>query len=200
MLIQQLGRQDYVFVWQKMQDFTRQRGGAEDDQLWLVEHYPVYTQGQAGKAEHILNTGNIPVIQIDRGGQITYHGLGQAVIYPLLSLKAANIGIRRFVSLVEETTIALLQDYAVAAHARADAPGVYVSDGRKIASLGFKVSRGCSYHGIAINVAMDLSPFLGINPCGLSGMKMAQLSEFVPEIDVDSVHKKWAELFSARWR
>ena len=174
-----LGLRDYREIWQAMLDYTqKRRRSSEDDVLWLVQHPPVFTQGLAGKAEHLLATGDIPVVHIDRGGQVTYHGPGQAVIYLLLDIKSADIGIRPLVSMIEQTTIDSLKPYGIQAAARADAPGVYVADGRKIASLGLKVSRGCTYHGVAVNVDMDLSPFTRINPCGLQGMKMAQIREW----------------------
>lgn len=196
--VKSLGQREYAGVFQAMKDYTQNRSGSQDDVLWLVEHYPVFTQGLAGKTEHLLATGDIPVVQIDRGGQVTYHGLGQAVIYLLLDIKAAQLGIRPLVSMIENATIAALANYGIAAQARADAPGVYVQDGRKIASLGLKVSRGCTYHGVAINVDMDLSPFSRINPCGLQGMKMAQVSEW-QTTDVASFSQQWVAAFSPLW-
>lgn len=196
--VKSLGQREYAGVFQAMKDYTQNRSGSQDDVLWLVEHYPVFTQGLAGKTEHLLATGDIPVVQIDRGGQVTYHGLGQAVIYLLLDIKAAQLGIRPLVSMIENATIATLANYGIAAQARADAPGVYVQDGRKIASLGLKVSRGCTYHGVAINVDMDLSPFSRINPCGLQGMKMAQVSEW-QATDVASFSQQWVAAFSPLW-
>lgn len=195
---QSLGLRDYQQVWQAMRDYTQHRGGCEDDVLWLVEHPPVFTQGLAGKSEHLLATGDIPVVQIDRGGQVTYHGPGQAVIYLLLDIKSAQVGVRALVSMIEESTIATLQHYGMSAHARADAPGVYVQDGRKIASLGLKVSHGCTYHGVAINVDMNLAPFSRINPCGLQGMKMAQVREWA-KVDVSALSQQWVAQFSQRW-
>lgn len=193
-----LGLKDYQTVFDAMRDYTKNRGGSEDDQLWLVEHPSVFTQGLAGKTEHLLMTGDIPVVQIDRGGQVTYHGPGQAVIYLLLDVKSADIGVRPLVSMIETTTIEVLASLGITAHSRADAPGVYVEDGRKIASLGLKISRGCSYHGVAINVDMDLTPFARINPCGLIGMKMAQVSEWT-DISTQTFGEKWATAFSQKW-
>lgn len=194
-----LGLCDYREIWQAMLDYTqKRRRSPEDDVLWLVQHPPVFTQGLAGKAEHLLATGDIPVVHIDRGGQVTYHGPGQAVIYLLLDIKSADIGIRPLVSMIEQTTIDSLKPYGIHAAARADAPGVYVADGRKIASLGLKVSRGCTYHGVAVNVDMDLSPFTRINPCGLQGMKMAQIREWAA-VETEDFSQQWAAHFVRHW-
>lgn len=177
--VKQLGLVDYAATWQAMQDFTDQRNDATPDELWIVEHPPVYTQGLNGKAEHLLRPSDqIPIVQTDRGGQITYHGPGQLVIYVLVDLKRLKIGVRALVTILEESVIEFLETYQITAMARADAPGVYVN-GNKIASLGLKIRRQKSYHGLALNVDMDLTPFQAINPCGLMGMKMAQLSDFV---------------------
>lgn len=162
-----------------MTDFTNQRTPETPDQLWLVEHPPVFTQGQAGKAEHLLFPGDIPVVQTDRGGQVTYHGPGQLVAYPLLDLRRLNIGVRELVTRIEQTIIATLAHYGIESAAKADAPGVYVN-GDKIASLGLRVRRGCSFHGLALNVAMDLAPFQRINPCGYQGLAMTQMSDLLP--------------------
>lgn len=170
-IIRKLGRRDYEPTWQAMRDFTDTRGEETVSEIWVVEHPPVFTQGQAGKAEHLLNPGDIPVVQTDRGGQITYHGPGQLVIYLLIGLREAGIGIRRLVTVMEESIIGLLDSHGVSAEARADAPGVYV-DKRKIASLGLRVRRGCTYHGLALNVSNDLSPFQRINPCGYAGLEV----------------------------
>lgn len=159
-----------------MQDFTNQRDDATPDEIWLLEHEPVYTQGQAGKAEHLLHSTEIPVVQSDRGGQITYHGPGQLIAYLLLDLRRKGISVRELVSGLEQAVIALLARYGIQASARPDAPGVYVS-GRKIASLGLRVRRGCSFHGVALNVNLDLTPFTHINPCGYAGLQMTQCSE-----------------------
>lgn len=196
--LRHLGIADYETTWHAMQDYTKHRAGSEDDQLWLVEHPSVFTQGIAGKAEHLLVPSSIPVVQIDRGGQITYHGPGQAVIYLLLDIKAAGIGVRPLVSMIENTTVETLATLGIRAHPRPDAPGVYVEDGRKIASLGLKISRGCSYHGAAINVNMDLEPFTHINPCGLTGMKMAQIAEWNAITSTDYA-EKWAQQFLHNW-
>ncbi len=176
LIVRQLGRQDYLPVWQAMQDYTDNRDDTAADEIWLVEHNPVFTQGQAGKEEHLLMTGDIPVVQVDRGGQVTYHGPGQQVLYVLFNLRRLKIGVRELVTWLEQSIIATLQDFAIDAYAKPDAPGVYV-DNKKIASLGLRVRRGCSFHGLALNVDMDMSPFLRINPCGYAGMEMVQTKE-----------------------
>ncbi|KZN42637.1 lipoyl(octanoyl) transferase LipB [Pseudoalteromonas luteoviolacea] len=175
-IIRQLGRQSYEPIWQKMQAFTDQRDESDADEIWLVEHEPVFTQGQAGKSEHVLAPGDIPVVKVDRGGQVTYHGPGQQMMYVLFNLRRLKIGVRELVTWLEETIIDALQEYNIKAYAKPDAPGVYVDD-CKVASLGLRVRRGCSFHGLALNVNMDLSPFLRINPCGYAGMQMVQTSE-----------------------
>ncbi|WP_304635609.1 lipoyl(octanoyl) transferase LipB [Pseudoalteromonas sp.] len=176
LIVRQLGRQRYMPIWQKMQSFTDTRDEHTADEIWLVEHEPVFTQGQAGKAEHLLNTGDIEVIQVDRGGQVTYHGPGQQMMYVLFNLRRLNIGVRELVTWLEECIIDTLKDYDIEAYAKADAPGVYVNDS-KVASLGLRVRRGCSFHGLALNVNMNLSPFLRINPCGYAGMNMVQTTD-----------------------
>lgn len=173
-----LGVQPYPEVWQRMRGFTDQRNVDTADELWLVQHPPVFTQGQAGRAEHLLNPGDIPVVHTDRGGQVTYHGPGQLVAYPLLDLRRLGLGVRDLVSVLENTVIQFLAARSVTALAKADAPGVYV-DGRKIASLGLRVRRGCSFHGVSLNIHMDLAPFLRINPCGYNGLQMTQLADWV---------------------
>ncbi len=174
-----LGLVDYLETWQDMQRFTNERGSETEDELWLLQHPPVFTQGQAGRAEHVLSSGNIPIVQSDRGGQVTYHGPGQWVVYVLCDLRRAGLGVRRLVEAIEESLIALLKDYGISAASRRDAPGVYVGES-KIASLGLRVRRGCSYHGLALNVDMDLAPFRGINPCGHEGMAVTQMRDCVP--------------------
>jgi len=173
LIIRQLGHTDYKEVWQAMQSFTDNRDEQTLDELWLVEHPAVFTQGQAGKDEHLLMPGDIPVVKVDRGGQITYHGPGQQVLYFMINLRRRKIGVRQLVTLIEECIVAALADYNIQANAKADAPGVYV-DNKKIASLGLRVRKGCSFHGLALNVNMDLSPFLRINPCGYAGLEMIQ--------------------------
>ena len=159
-----------------MQDFTDTRDENTPDEIWLVEHESVFTQGQAGKDEHLLAPGDIEVIKVDRGGQVTYHGPGQQMMYVLFNLRRLKIGVRELVTWLEECIIESLAEYGIEAYAKADAPGVYVNDS-KIASLGLRVRRGCSFHGLALNVNMDLSPFLRINPCGYAGMNMVQTKE-----------------------
>ena len=176
MIVRQLGRQRYMPIWQKMQDFTDTRDENTPDEIWLVEHESVFTQGQAGKDEHLLAPGDIEVIKVDRGGQVTYHGPGQQMMYVLFNLRRLKIGVRELVTWLEECIIESLAEYGIKAYAKADAPGVYVNDS-KIASLGLRVRRGCSFHGLALNVNMDLSPFLRINPCGYAGMNMVQTKE-----------------------
>ena len=176
LIVRQLGRQRYMPIWQKMQDFTDTRDENTPDEIWLVEHESVFTQGQAGKDEHLLAPGDIEVIKVDRGGQVTYHGPGQQMMYVLFNLRRLKIGVRELVTWLEECIIESLAEYNIEAYAKADAPGVYVNDS-KIASLGLRVRRGCSFHGLALNVNMDLSPFLRINPCGYAGMNMVQTKE-----------------------
>ncbi len=196
MLVKTLGTKAYDTVWQAMQDFTNTRGAEQDDELWLVEHPPVFTQGQAGKPEHLLAPGDIPVVQTDRGGQITYHGPGQMVAYPLLNLRRLNMGVRDLVSHIERSVVTLLAEYDIDAKAKPDAPGVYVA-GRKIASLGLRVRRGCSFHGVSINVAMDLTPFLRINPCGYNGLEMTQIGDLLATApSMEQVQTQWTALFA----
>lgn len=174
MIHRDLGLVAYEPTLEAMKSFTRERSADTPDELWLLQHPAVYTQGIAGKAEHLLAPGDIPVVQIDRGGQVTYHGPGQWVVYCLIDLRRAGLSVRGLVSAIEHAVVALLDHYGIAAAADPKAPGVYV-DGRKIASLGLKVSRGCSYHGVAFNVDMDLEPFRRINPCGHPGLEVIDL-------------------------
>jgi len=169
-----------------MQDFTDTRQADTADELWLLQHPPVYTLGKNGKPEHVLNPVGIPVINSDRGGQVTYHGPGQIVVYTLLDLNRLKIGVRQLVTVLEQSIIDLLADYGVAANARRDAPGVYVNDA-KIAALGLRVRRGCSFHGLALNVDMDLEPFARINPCGYEGLEVTQLKNFIADIEIKDV-------------
>lgn len=185
-LIRNLGLQPYVPVSQEMHDFTDRRDDDTPDEIWLVEHPPVFTQGQAGKAEHVLAAGDIPVIQSDRGGQVTYHGPGQQVMYVLINLKRRKIGVRELVTLLENTVINTLAQLDIVANARPDAPGVYV-DGKKICSLGLRIRKGCSFHGLALNIDMDLAPFMRINPCGYAGMEMTQVSKLVENASMDKI-------------
>lgn len=186
MITREMGLQPYLSIWEKMKDFTVSRTNETPDEVWLLEHPAVYTQGQAGKAEHILNPGNIPVLQSDRGGQVTYHGPGQLVAYLLMDIRRRNMGIRTLVSKLEQTLIALLAEYDIAASIRCGAPGVYVDD-MKIASIGLRVKNGCTYHGVALNVNMNLSPFDGINPCGFARLQMTQISHYYAAASVSSV-------------
>jgi lipoyl(octanoyl) transferase len=174
--VKDLGRTDYETVFAAMRTFTDARGDTTPDELWLTEHNPVFTQGQAGKAEHVLAPGDIPVVQTDRGGQVTFHGPGQIVGYLMFDLRRMDIGVRDLVSGIEEAVVAVLADYSIEGAPRPDAPGVYVN-GAKVAALGLRVRRGCSYHGLALNVNMDLEPFSRINPCGLLGMEVTQISD-----------------------
>ena len=182
-LIRRLTPHAYGISWQAMQDFTNQRDVSTLDEIWVLEHHRVFTQGQAGKAEHLLNQGDIPLVQSDRGGQVTYHGPGQLMIYLMLDLKRLNIGVRALVTHMEEALIDCLSGYGINAATKAGAPGVYV-EGCKIASLGLRVRKGCSFHGLALNVDMDLSPFERINPCGYAGLKMVQMKDFHDATDV----------------
>jgi len=182
----ELGLMAYEPVWQAMQRFTDQRDASTADEIWLVQHAPVFTQGQAGKAEHLLIPGDIPVVQVDRGGQVTYHGPGQLVAYLLLDVRRLGVGVRELVSRMEACLIDLLASYGVQATAKPDAPGVYV-DGAKIASLGLRIRRGCSFHGLALNVDMDLQPFGRINPCGYAGLAMTQMCDHVAPIEFAEV-------------
>jgi lipoyl(octanoyl) transferase len=171
-----LGRVDYEPTWRAMQRFVDARGQATPDEFWFLEHPPVFTLGMNSRPEHLLGTGDIPVVQIDRGGQVTYHGPGQLVVYPLLDLGRAKLGVRGLVEGIERAIVATVAQWGIEARGRRDAPGVYVGP-RKLASVGLRIRRGCSYHGLALNVAMDLEPFRRINPCGYAGLEMTQLAE-----------------------
>ena len=187
--IRMLGRQAYQPVWQAMKTFTETRNETTIDELWFVEHDPVFTQGQAGKAEHVLNPGTIPVVQVDRGGQVTYHGPGQLVVYLLLDVKRSQKGPRAIVSGIEQAIINVLQAYGVEACARPEAPGVYVRDA-KIAALGLRFRKQRSYHGLSFNLDMDLEPFGRINPCGYEGLEVTQLADYVEHLDQQDVTGK----------
>ncbi len=175
--VRKLGRVDYEPVWRAMQQFTDERTELTVDELWLLEHSPVFTLGQAGKAEHLLAPGDIPVVHADRGGQVTYHGPGQIVAYPLVDIRRRHIGVRDLVSRIEQAIIQVLDQYGVQGERLAGAPGIYVN-GAKIASLGLRVRRGCAFHGLAFNIDMDLEPFQRINPCGFHGLEITQLVSF----------------------
>ena len=184
--IRELGQVTYEPTWLAMKRFTDDRGPHTQDEVWLVQHPSVFTQGQAGKAEHLLLPGDIPVVKSDRGGQVTYHGPGQLVAYLLLDVRRLGFGVRELVSRMERCLIDLLASYGVSAVAKADAPGVYV-DGDKIASLGLRIRNGCSFHGLALNVDMDLEPFRRINPCGYAGLAMTQLRDHAGPIEFAEV-------------
>ncbi|WP_011200990.1 lipoyl(octanoyl) transferase LipB [[Mannheimia] succiniciproducens] len=201
LIIRQLGIRDYQKTWHEMQEFTDNRTDKSADEIWLVQHPSVFTQGQAGKAEHLLRSTAIPVVQSDRGGQITYHGIGQQIMYVLIDIKrlktqGRDISVRQLVSALEQSVINTLADYGIESYAKADAPGVYI-DGKKICSLGLRIRRGCSFHGLALNINMDLEPFHSINPCGYAGLEMAQLADFVSpqEADCGKVSPKLVEHF-----
>ena len=185
-VIRQLGLQPYASVLQRMHQFTDTRTAETADELWVLQHQPVYTLGQAGDKSHILDAGDISVIQSDRGGQVTYHGPGQLVIYVLADLRRLNIGVRSLVSLIEDAVIALLAEYGVSSNSRRDAPGVYVGE-NKIAALGLRVRRGCSFHGLSLNIDMDLEPFSRINPCGYQGLGVTQLQDLIMSKDAGAV-------------
>ena len=186
--VRRLGLAGYEPVWRDMQSFTDSRDASSGDELWLVQHPPVFTQGQAGKAEHVLAPGDIPVIQVDRGGQVTYHGPGQIVAYPLVDIKRKGITVREFVNRIETAIIDVLAQYRVKGERIEGAPGIYVS-GDKIASLGLRVRRGCTFHGMAFNIDMDLEPFQRINPCGYAGLQVTQLSALAP-VDFQEVEDR----------
>ena len=187
--VRRLGLADYETVWRAMQAFTDQRDETTADELWVVEHPPVFTQGQAGRAEHLLSPGDIPVIQVDRGGQVTYHGPGQIVIYPLIDIKRLDLGVRELVAGIEQVIISVLRTYGVEAGLIKGAPGVYI-DGVKIASLGLRIRKGRSFHGLAFNIDMDLEPFQRINPCGLEGLEVTQLAAFVDQTSMVEVEDR----------
>lgn len=189
MIVKHLGLTDYATAYQAMQDFNAQRDADTPDEIWLIEHPPVFTLGLAAKPEHILDAGNIPVVKIDRGGQVTYHGPGQLVVYLLLDLKRRNIGVRELVRTMEQAIIDTLADYDIASQRIAGAPGIYI-DGAKIAALGLRVKRGCCYHGLALNVDMDLVPFTRINPCGYAGMPVTQTKDLGVRANMDEIGAK----------
>ncbi|MEY4730640.1 MAG: hypothetical protein RL020_1798 [Pseudomonadota bacterium] len=189
MNIKHLGLVDYEATFRAMQDFNAQRDANTPDEIWLLEHPPAFTLGLAAKPEHILDAGKIPVVKIDRGGQVTYHGPGQLVVYLLLDLKRRNIGVRELVRKMEQAIIDTLADYDVASQRIAGAPGIYI-DGAKIAALGLRVKRGCCYHGLAINVDMDLAPFTRINPCGYAGMQVTQIKDLGVRANMNEIGAK----------
>lgn len=183
--VRDLGLVEYLPTLEAMRTLTAERDAETPDEIWLLQHPRVFTQGQAGKAEHVLAAGDIPVVQVERGGQVTYHGPGQLVAYLLLDIRRRGMGVRELVSLMEQALVDLLADYAISASPRADAPGVYVG-AAKIASLGLRIRRGCSFHGLALNVDMDMEPFRRINPCGYAGLQMTQMCDQLTEPPVFS--------------
>jgi len=188
-----LGRSDYQVTWDAMRDYTHQRITLTTDQLWITEHPPVFTQGLNGRAEHVLDAGSIPLVQVDRGGQVTYHGPGQLVIYCLLDLNRYGLGVKGLVAKLEQSIIDLLESYHITAHARAGAPGVYV-DQAKIAALGLRIRKGCCYHGLSLNVDMELEPFSRIDPCGYRGLAVTQLRDLGIGAGVEQVGDEVADL------
>lgn len=184
LIVRQLGRRDYLSVWEAMKAFTAEREAAATDEVWVVEHPPVFTQGLNGKEENILNPGDIPVVQVDRGGQVTYHGPGQLVLYVLIDLGRRRLGVKDLVRHLEDAVIDSLAEYRILAGRREGAPGVYVDDA-KIAALGLRVKRGYSYHGLSFNIDMDLTPFARIHPCGLKGIAVTQLRDLGVQSDID---------------
>tara|TARA_R110002049_G_scaffold157286_1_gene322340 strand:+ start:187 stop:798 length:612 start_codon:yes stop_codon:yes gene_type:complete len=197
MILKDLGMVDYQATCDAMRTFTAQRDERTQDELWLVEHPPVFTQGLNGKDEHVLNSGDIPVIKTDRGGQVTYHGPGQLIAYTLFDLKRLNIGVREMVSRMENSVICMLDDLGIKANARADAPGVYV-DERKIAALGLRVKQGACYHGLSINISMDLAPFGFINPCGYKGMEVVDLKSLGYDMTMSQAKQQFLSAFEAQ--
>ena len=189
-----LGRVEYETVWREMQAFTDERTAKTPDELWLLEHPPVFTLGRNGKPEHLHNTGGIPVIQVDRGGQVTYHGPGQLVVYTLLDINRRQMGVQSLVYTLEQTVINLLSDYNIRAARRTKAPGVYV-DGCKIAALGLRVRKGCSFHGLSLNVDMDLTPFTMINPCGIKDLEVTRMSDLGIRLSVDECATRFQQHF-----
>lgn len=192
MKLRYLGQRDYESTWRDMQSFTDQRDATTSDELWLCEHPPVFTQGLAGRPEHLLRDIGIPIIQTDRGGQVTYHGPGQIIAYLLLDIKRRGLTVKRLVTGMEQAVILLLAEYGVSAHRKAGAPGVYVNEA-KIAALGLKIKRSGCYHGLAVNVAMDLSPFSAIRPCGQEGLAITQLSAHCNETNGMNVGYRLAD-------
>lgn len=197
MITRWLGRVEYEPTWRAMQRFTDERDEFTEDELWLLEHPPVFTLGMAADRSHVLNAGDVPVVHTDRGGQVTYHGPGQLVVYPLVDIRRLEISVRNLVMTLEQSVIDLVAPYGVRAIGRRDAPGVYV-DGRKLAAVGMRIRRGASYHGLALNVDMDLTPFAQINPCGMAGMQVTQLKDLGVPGNVEQVGSSLATGLSAR--
>jgi lipoyl(octanoyl) transferase len=195
--VHERGLRDYVPVWRDMQAYTEQRDAESADQVWLLQHPPVFTLGMNGRREHLLAPGDIPVVEVDRGGQVTYHGPGQLVAYTLLDLRRRGLGIRGLVDVLEHSVVDWLGSQGIRARARREAPGVYV-DGAKVAALGLRVRRGCSYHGLALNVDMDLAPFARINPCGYEGLAVTQLRDLGIGLTVEEAGRQWLRYFCER--
>jgi lipoyl(octanoyl) transferase len=190
-LLRWLGRAEYEPTWRAMQSFTEARTPQTRDEVWFLEHPPVFTLGMNAKPEHVLAPGDIPIVQIDRGGQVTYHGPGQLVVYPLLDVRRLGLGVRELVVALENAVVALAASWNIVAIGRRDAPGIYV-DGRKLASIGLRIRRGCSYHGLAFNVSMDLEPFRRINPCGFRGLEVTDLRSLGANVEVAHAAKALA--------
>jgi len=188
---------EYQPTWQAMQDFTRERGPDTPDEIWTLQHTPVFTLGQAGRAEHVLAPGDIPIVNSDRGGQVTYHGPGQLIAYVLFDLRRANIGVKGLVQRLEQAVIDLLREHAVNGELKSCAPGVYVA-GSKIAALGLRVRRGCSYHGISLNCGLELEPFRRIDPCGYPGLEVTRLADLVPGLELEEVEASLARCIAER--
>lgn len=191
LLVRTLGQQPYEPIWQAMQTFTEQRSNDTQDEIWLLQHEPVFTLGRNGKKAHILSNSDIPVVEIDRGGQVTYHGPGQLIAYLMIDLRRHSLGVRKLVSLIEQSIIDTLNEYQLKAYARKDAPGVYI-DEAKIAALGLRIKKGCSFHGLSLNLAMDLSPFKQINPCGYKNLEVVQLSNYIEKVELSQVQQHLA--------
>ena len=192
MIVRRLGLVAYEPTWRAMRAFTQKRGESTEDQLWLVQHPPVFTLGLAGRREHVLSPGEIPVVATDRGGQVTYHGPGQAVVYLLVDLKRRKLGVREMVHRIEQAVIEVLSGFGIEGRRREGMPGVYVGDA-KIAAIGLRIARGCSYHGVSLNVDMDLEPFTRIDPCGYPGLAAAQVSGTGVGDSIDAVHQRLAD-------
>ena len=195
LIIRDLGLQDYQPVWQAMQKLTAERDDSTDDELWCLEHPAIFTMGLNGKKEHLLNINNIPVINIDRGGQVTYHGPGQLVIYTLIDLKRLNISVKDLVTIIEKSVIQLLKQYGINAQGKENAPGVYVNE-EKIAALGLRIKHNKSYHGLSLNIDMDLTPFQQINPCGYKGLEVTQIKDLKPDLNLSDVKKNLSKQLS----
>lgn len=189
LLVKTLGQQPYEPVWRAMQSFTEQRTSETMDEVWLLEHDPVFTLGRNAKKKHILSAGDIPVIEIDRGGQVTYHGPGQLVVYLMIDIKRRALGVRKLVTLIEQSIISTLNEYQLSARAKKEAPGVYIGDA-KIAALGLRIKKGCSFHGLSLNASMDLTPFRQINPCGYKELEVVQLSDYIEDVELSKLQQQ----------